>query len=79
MVARKGGPDLKTAGFPCRFGGCDARFFVAMQGSMPALLAASAERTAHETSIHAYTHTPLEELVRQPGRTIRTQTTAQQP
>jgi len=79
MVARKDGPDLKTAGFPCRFGGCDARFFVAMQGSMPALLAASAERTAHETSVHEYTHIRLEEVVRKPAWTIRKSTPVKQP
>ncbi|HUQ17263.1 MAG TPA: hypothetical protein VM070_05705 [Candidatus Saccharimonadales bacterium] len=70
---------MKTAGFPCRFGGCDARFFVTAQGSMPALLAASAERTAHETSIHEYTHIRLEEVVRKPAWTIRKSTPVKQP
>ena len=50
-----------------------------MQGSMPALLAASAERTAHETSIHEYTHIRLEEVVRKPAWTIRKSTPVKQP
>ena len=32
---------MRSGGFPCRFGGCDVRFAVLEEGSMPALLAAS--------------------------------------
>ena len=46
----------KSGGFPCRYGNCDARFFVAQPDSMKALLAASKERTDHEIAAHDYHH-----------------------
>jgi hypothetical protein len=62
---------MRSGGFPCRYGGCDVRFTVAEQGSMPALLAASAERTKHETEVHDYTHIRLEEVVKKPSWALR--------
>lgn len=47
---------MRSAGFPCRFGGCDVSFPVADQTSMVALLAASEARTAHEIAVHGYRH-----------------------
>ena len=51
---------MRSGGFPCRFGGCDECFTVADQTSMPALLAASALRSQHETTVHGYTHVQLD-------------------
>ncbi len=52
---------MKSGGFPCRFEGCDTRFPVADQSSMPALLAASSLRTEHEISTHGYHHKRLDD------------------
>lgn len=52
---------MKSGGFPCRFEGCDTRFAVTDQSSMPALLAASAQRTEHETTVHDYHHKRLDD------------------
>ncbi|HEX9494768.1 MAG TPA: hypothetical protein VGA38_03310 [Candidatus Limnocylindria bacterium] len=38
---------------------------------MPALLAASAERSKHETETHAYTHVKLEEVIKKPSWALR--------
>ena len=46
----------KSGGFPCRYGNCDERFFVAQADSMKALLAASQARTDHEIAAHDYHH-----------------------
>ena len=46
----------KSGGFPCRYGSCDERFFVARPDSMKDLLAASTSRTEHELAAHGYTH-----------------------
>jgi hypothetical protein len=62
---------MRSGGFPCRYGGCDALFTVAEQGSMPALLAASAERSKHEVAIHGYTHVKLEEVSKKPSWALR--------
>ncbi|MGH2451454.1 MAG: hypothetical protein ACRDGE_09340 [Candidatus Limnocylindria bacterium] len=62
---------MRTGGFPCRYGGCDACFFVAKQGSVESLMAASAERTAHEISAHDYHHVRLDEVLKQPAWTAR--------
>ncbi len=58
---------MKSGGFPCRLVECDVRFQVMQQGSMTALLAASAERTEHELSVHNYHHEKLEQPVRSYG------------
>ncbi len=58
---------MRSGGFPCRYGGCDVRFVVEEQGSMPALLAASAARSDHETTVHDYRHVKLEDVVRKPA------------
>ncbi len=52
---------MRSGGLPCRFGGCDICFQVTDQGSMDALLAASAARTAHEVAEHDYHHIRSEE------------------
>lgn len=62
---------MRSGGFPCRYGGCDACFTVTEQGSMPALLAASAARSAHEVEHHGYHHIRLDEVVRKPAWTMR--------
>ncbi len=62
---------MRSGGFPCRFGGCDVRYFVSEPDSLPALLAASAERTAHELGVHDYKHLRLDELVKRPLWTVR--------
>ncbi|MBM4420265.1 MAG: hypothetical protein FJ034_01485 [Chloroflexi bacterium] len=46
----------KSGGFPCRYGSCDERFFVARPDSMKDLLAASQARSDHEVEAHGYTH-----------------------
>ena len=46
----------KSGGFPCRFGSCDERFFVAQAGSVESLLTASRARTDHEIATHDYHH-----------------------
>lgn len=58
---------MRSGGFPCRFGGCDIRFAVREQSSMPALLAASQQRSDHELAAHDYRHQRLDELARKPG------------
>jgi hypothetical protein len=58
---------MRSGGFPCRFGGCDVRFTVQEQGSMPALLAASAARSEHEQTVHDYQHVKLEDVIRKPS------------
>ena len=50
---------MRTGGFPCRLVGCLRSFPVLDQRSMEALRAASAERTAHEISVHDYRHVLL--------------------
>lgn len=62
---------MRSGGFPCRYGGCDVRFVVTEQGSMPALMAASAERTTHEVDVHDYRHVRLDEVVKKPSWAIR--------
>jgi hypothetical protein len=62
---------MRSGGFPCRYGGCDVRFAVTEQGSMPALLAASAQRSAHEVEVHDYRHIKLEEVIRKPAWAIK--------
>ncbi len=47
------------------------RFFVSEPDSLPALLAASAERTAHELDAHEYKHLRLDELVKRPLWTVK--------
>lgn len=59
--SRKGATALKVGGFPCRFPGCDIRYPVSDQGSLPALLAVSALRSEHEVSAHGYHHVRAEE------------------
>jgi hypothetical protein len=58
--ARKAGR-VRSGGFPCRFVGCRECFVVSIQGSMPALTAASLLRTQHEVAAHNYQHVRLEE------------------
>jgi hypothetical protein len=70
---------MRSGGFPCRFGGCDVRFAVQEQGSMPALMAASAARSDHETTIHSYQHVKLEDVVRKPSWASRKPVTAPKP
>ena len=55
---------MRSGGFPCRFGGCDVRYAVLEEGSMPALLAASEKRTEHEVSAHDYRHVRPPEATR---------------
>lgn len=55
---------MRSGGFPCRYGGCDVRFAVLEEGSMPALLAASEKRTEHELAAHGYTHVRPPEATR---------------
>lgn len=63
---------MRSSGFPCRSADCDKSFPVADQNSMAALTAASAERSAHEITDHAYHHAPLPEAPRFTSyRTIR--------
>lgn len=62
---------MRSGGFPCRYGGCDVRFAVQEQGSLPALLAASAARSEHEQAVHAYQHVRLEDVVRKPSWALR--------
>ena len=62
---------MRSGGFPCRYGGCDVRFAVTEQGSMNALLAASAERSAHEIEAHACTHVRLDDVIKKPSWAIR--------
>ena len=57
---------MRSGGFPCRFGGCDECFTVNDQASMSALLAASARRSEHETTVHGYHHVQLEDHRRSP-------------
>jgi hypothetical protein len=70
---------MRSGGFPCRYGGCDVRFAVQEQGSMPALMAASAARSDHETTVHAYTHIKLEDVVRKPSWASRKPVAAPKP
>ncbi len=46
---------------------------------MPALLAASAARSDHETTVHAYTHIKLEDVVRKPSWASRKPVAAPKP
>ncbi|HEY8862049.1 MAG TPA: hypothetical protein VIN37_08200 [Candidatus Limnocylindria bacterium] len=62
---------MRSGGFPCRYGGCDVRFAVTEQGSMNSLLAASAERSAHELAVHAYTHVRLDDITKKPSWALR--------
>ncbi len=62
---------MRSGGFPCRYGGCDVRFAVTEQGSMNSLLAASAERSAHELAVHGYTHVRLDDIQKKPSWAIR--------
>jgi hypothetical protein len=47
---------MKSGGLPCRVQSCRLAFAVRDGDSMPALLEASARRTAHELEAHAYEH-----------------------
>ena len=47
---------MRSAGFPCRFKGCEICFRVVDQTSMPSLHAASLSRTDHEFHAHGYVH-----------------------
>ncbi len=62
---------MRSGGFPCRYGGCDVRFAVTDQTSMAALLAASAERSAHELEVHDYHHVRLDDATKRPSWTMR--------
>ncbi len=55
---------MRSAGFPCRYAGCDVCFSVSDQRSMDSLMAASAARTAHESAAHDYHHPPYVEQQR---------------
>lgn len=46
---------------------------------MPALMAASAARSDHETTVHAYTHIKLEDVVRKPSWASRKPVAAPKP
>ena len=70
---------MRSGGFPCRFGGCDVRFAVTEQGSMNSLMAASAERSAHELAVHAYTHVRLDDITKKPSWAIRRTPVAPKP
>jgi hypothetical protein len=70
---------MRSGGFPCRYGGCDVRFAVTEQGSMNALMAASAERSAHEIEAHAYTHVRLDDVIKKPSWAIRRTPVAPKP
>lgn len=48
---------MKTSGLPCRADhDCDAVFIPADPNSVPSLLAAAAQRDAHELATHDYRH-----------------------
>lgn len=48
---------MKTSGLPCRATmDCDAVFSPADDKTLKLLLAAAAERDAHELAVHSYTH-----------------------
>jgi hypothetical protein len=50
-------PTMKTSGLPCRATmDCDAVFSPADDKTLKLLLAAAAERDAHELAVHGYTH-----------------------
>lgn len=53
--------EMRSAGFPCRWSGCDLAFQVTDQSSMESLRHASDERTSHEVSVHGYHHVALAE------------------
>jgi hypothetical protein len=55
---------MKSGGFPCRFGGCYETWHVVDPKAMASLLAASAQRTEHEETVHAYRHQRLPEAPR---------------
>ena len=55
---------MRTGGFPCRVNGCFEAWHVEDPKAMASLLAASAERTAHELTVHGYTHQRLAEAPR---------------
>ncbi len=52
---------MRSAGFPCRWVGCDQAFQVADQSSMESLRRASDARSAHEVADHDYHHVSLAE------------------
>lgn len=52
---------MRSGGFPCRFGSCDARFAVNDPSSVSALLEASERRTDHEVTAHGYHHQRLDQ------------------
>ncbi len=52
---------MRSAGFPCRWAGCDRAFQVADQSSMDSLRHASEARRAHEEADHGYHHVQLAE------------------
>src|SRR3981081_1850552 len=58
---------MRSGGFPCRYGGRDVRFTATEQGAMNSLPAASAERSAHELAVHAYTHVRLDDITKKPS------------
>ncbi len=53
---------MRSAGFPCRFTGCEHVIQVFNQRSMEALHAASALRTTHEIERHEYHHQSAPEV-----------------
>jgi len=55
---------MRAGGFPCRVTGCLATWQVMDPKAMASLLEASAKRTAHEDTVHGYTHRPLSEAPR---------------
>jgi hypothetical protein len=59
---------MRSAGFPCRVADCRETWHVEDPTTMTSLLAASAQRTAHEATVHGYSHQPLSEA---PRRTYR--------
>lgn len=52
---------MRSGGFPCRFGACDARFAVSDPSSLAALHEASERRTEHEVAAHDYHHQRLDQ------------------
>jgi hypothetical protein len=55
---------MRQGGFPCRVVGCTAVWHVADAKTMSSLLIASAERTAHEETVHGYAHQRLPDAPR---------------
>lgn len=52
---------MKTSGLPCRAThDCEAVFTPADDKTLKLLLAAAAERDAHELAVHSYTHRVIE-------------------